>query len=277
MTGRILGALIVLAGLANAPAQASDDTVVLFAAGSLKAALGAVAEAFADEYGTPVEARFGPSGLMRERIEGGEAAGLFASASMKHPLALRAAGRGGPVALFARNRLCAIVQPEVETTTDTLLDTLLDPEIRLGTSTPKADPSGDYAWALFDKAEALVPGAADVLKAKALKLTGGRNSAAAPEGRNTYGWVMEEGKADVFLTYCTNARLAKAEVPALGIVDIAEALAVGAEYGLIVLDGAPPGASRLALFILSPEGQRILDGFGFSVGAIPADAMSKGG
>jgi hypothetical protein len=28
---------------------------------------------------------------------------------------------------------------------------LLDPPVRVATSTPGADPSGDYAWQLFDK------------------------------------------------------------------------------------------------------------------------------
>ena len=36
---------------------------------------------------------------------------------------------------------------------ENLLARLLDPELRIGTSTPKADPSGDYAWALFAKSE----------------------------------------------------------------------------------------------------------------------------
>ncbi len=55
---------------------------------------------------------------------------------------------------------------------DQLLELMLDPAVKLGTSTPKADPSGDYAWALFRKADALRPGAYAALDAKALKLTG---------------------------------------------------------------------------------------------------------
>ena len=86
---------------------------------------------------------------------------------------------------------------------------MLDPKTRLGTSTPKSDPSGDYAFELFGKAEALTSGAKNALEAKALQLTGGPNSAKAPEGRNLYAWVMESDKADVFLTYCTNAVLAR--------------------------------------------------------------------
>lgn len=259
----------VLLVLLGATAQARDG-LQLYAAGSLRAALTDVAQAFTERYGIPVETTFSPSGLLRERIEQGEAADVFASANMAHPRTLMAAGRGGPVALFARNRLCALAQPGVAIDSAGLLDVLLNPDIRLGTSTPNADPSGDYAWELFERAEALHPGSYDALDAKALQLTGGPDSAPAPEGRNQYAWVMDEQRADVFLTYCTNARLARAELPELQIVQLPEDLAVGADYGLMVLAADRPDAWRLALFILAPEGQALLAGYGFTSGALPA-------
>jgi molybdate transport system substrate-binding protein len=251
-----------------APAAAADR-VALYAAGSLKAALTDVAAAYQTAYGTPVETEFAASGLLRERIEGGAPVDLFASANLGHPGTLMAAGWGGPVALFARNRLCALGRPELKVAPASLLDVLLDPAVRLGTSTPKADPSGDYAWQVFEQAEALRPGSFATLDAKALQLTGGPDSAKAPEGRNLYGWVMEQGQADLFLTYCTNAVLAQREVPALQIVGLPEELAVGADYGLIVRQDAPAEAWRLALFVLAPEGQSILAGYGFTSGALP--------
>ncbi|MGK7652774.1 molybdate ABC transporter substrate-binding protein [Roseovarius sp. B08] len=249
-------------GLAMTQAQAQD--LSLYAAGSLKAALSDVAADYAETYGTPVATSFGPSGLMRERIEAGETVHVFASANMRHPRTLESAGNGGPVALFARNRLCALARPEVEVTPETLLDVMLDDDTRLGMSTPKADPSGDYAFALFDRS-----GHAEALKAKALQLTGGPDSAAPPEGRNTYAWVLDSNRADLFLTYCTNAVLARKEVPELQIVQIPDALSVGADYGLIVLDGAPPEAWQLALHILSPSGQAVLAEYGFDAAAVP--------
>lgn len=271
MSARIAFAVCLLLPLAMTAAQANAKTVSLFAAGSLKAALGELAAAFARERGVEVKTTFGPSGLMRERIERGETAHVFASANMQHPRVLADAGRGGPVVLFARNKLCAIAQPSVEVSSAKLLSAMLDGRIRLGASTPKADPSGDYAFALFDKAEAVKPGAAAALKAKALQLTGGPDSAKAPEGRNTYGWVMESGQADIFLTYCTNAVLAQKEVPALKIVQVPPELSVGADYGLIVLDGAPVEAWRLAFYILSPAGQTVLARYGFEAIALPAE------
>src|SRR5690606_10689989 len=133
---------------------------------------------------------------------------------------------------FARNRLCALTRAGVPAPPETLLDALLDPTTRAGTSTPGADPAGDYAGAPLRKADAGKPGAFATLDAKALKLTGGPDSAKPPAGRNPYGWVMAQDRADIFLTYCTNAVLARKDVPDLRIVAIPDALAVGADYGL---------------------------------------------
>jgi molybdate transport system substrate-binding protein len=216
----------------------------------------------AAERGATVGRRLRPLGpLLRDRILDGEAADVFASANLEHPQAI-AAERGGAVRPFARNTLCALAQPDLEIGSGTLLQTMLREDVRVGTSTPVADPSGDYAFALFDRAEALAPGAAEMPKTKALPLTGGPDSAPAPEGRNLYAWVMTEDRADVFLTYCTNAVLAVAEAPDLAIVEIPPEINVGADYGLIVLSGAE-GAEVLAEYILSQEGQTMLGRYGF--------------
>jgi molybdate transport system substrate-binding protein len=262
---------ICAAAVMLASAAAAAEPVTLYAAGSLKTALGEVAKAYEATYGTPVAAEFAASGLLRQRIEGGDSPDVFASANMAHPKTLMVTGRGGPVVLFARNRLCAIAQPDLGVTTGDLLEVMLREDVMLGTSTPNADPSGDYAWEMFRKADDLQPGSYERLDAKAQKLTGGPDSPKAPEGRNTYGWVMEERQADLFLTYCTNARLAQKEVPNLQIVPLPDTLAVGADYGLIVLAGDNPEAWRLASLFLSPEAQGILADHGFAVAGVPAE------
>ena len=131
-------------------------------------------------------------------------------------------------------------------------------------STPKADPSGDYAWELFRKADRLRPGAYATLDAKALKLTGGPDSPKAPEGRGTYAWVMDEGRADVFLTYCTNAVAARQEVPRLKVVALPPELQVGAAYGLTVRQGSPAAAQAFAGALLAPPAQATLARHGFA-------------
>lgn len=251
------------------PLSVSADSLKLYAAGSLKEALSNVATSFEKTYKTKVTTKFGPSGLLRKAIEGGENPDVFASADMAHPEKLASSGWGGPVVLFARNRLCALARSDVQVTTDNLFDTLMNKNIRVGISTPKADPSGDYAWELFRKADTIKKGSFKTLSGKALQLTGGPDSDKAPEGRNQYGWVMGEKKADVFLTYCTNAVLARKEEQALKIIRIPEELSVGADYGLLVRNGAPNEAWKLVMYILSPEGQRILREYGFEASAIP--------
>ena len=155
--------------------------------------------------------------------------------------------------LFARNRLCALVRPGVGAAPENLLDRMRADGVKLATSTPKADPSGDYAFAVFARAEALIAGSRTLLETKALRLTGAPASAQPPAGRNVYGWHVAEGRADIFLTYRTNAAAAQRENPALEIVPLPDPLAVGADYGLTVMNDAPAAAYRFALFILSTK------------------------
>jgi len=256
-------ALLAMLGLSNAAAVAQEP-VRLYAAGSLRAALTEVAEAFRADSGLAVAGTYGASGLLRERIEKGEPAEVFASANMEHPQSLARSGRLGPVALFTRNEMCALVHPSLDVAPETLLGRMLDPAVRLGTSTPKADPSGDYAWDIFRKAEAIRAGSFARLEAKAMQLTGGPQSPPPPPGRNVYGMLVDQGHADIFLTYCTNAVLARKETPALRQLALPGNLRVGADYGLGVAVDARPEARRFADFVLSPKGQAILTAQGFA-------------
>ncbi len=265
MNGQPLHRVAVIAIMAATitPSAHAQEPLKLYAAGSLRAALTEVGAAYAKRGGVPVVAEFGASGLLRDRLAKGERADVFASANMEHPASLAAAGKSGPVVMFARNRLCALAAPGLGVTADNLLDRLLDPAVKLGMSTPKANPSGDYALELFAKADKVRPGANAALTAKALQLTGGPNSPAPPADRSVYGMLLAERKADVVLTYCTNAVAAQRENTALAVVAVPETLAVGANYGLTVMQGASPQAQHFAQFVLGNEGQRILARHGF--------------
>jgi ABC-type molybdate transport system substrate-binding protein len=122
---------------------------------------------------------------------------------------------------------------------------------------------------MFRKADAQRPGAFAALSHKALQLTGSPTSAGAPAGRSLYGMLVAQGRADIFLTYCTNAREAVQENPGQRMVALPDNLAVGADYGLTVMSTASPAAYRFALFILSGDGQRILANHGFAAPGVP--------
>jgi molybdate transport system substrate-binding protein len=238
----------------------------VYAAGSLRAALTDIAGAFeAAEPGRRVRLNFGASGLLKDRLVAGERADVFASANMEHPQALADAGRAAPAQRFARNRLCALAAPRIDVTTATLVDRMLDPAVRLGTSTPKADPSGDYTWTLFEHIEQHGrPGAFKALSAKALQLTGGPQSPPPPADRNVYAALVAAGQADLFITYCTNAVVAQREEPTLRRIEVPAELNVSASYGVTVLRDAAADAQRFVQFLLAPAGQAVLTRHGFA-------------
>src|SRR5262245_252451 len=141
---------IALAMLAmTGPAGA--EIVQLYAAGSLRGALTDVGKAYEAAMGNKVEAKYGPSGLLKKEIAEGAKADVFASANMEHPQALHDERKSGPVVRFARNSLCALVRPGLTVDSANLLARMLDGNVKLSTSTPKADPSGDYAFEVFRK------------------------------------------------------------------------------------------------------------------------------
>lgn len=261
---------IWLAGLAlvgmTAAAQTGNTPVKVYAAGSLRAPLTQAALAFeARQPGQRIELVFGASGLLRERIAGGEVADVFASANMAHPQSLASFGYGA-THVFARNGLCALVRPGLNLTPQTLVAALLDRSLKLGISTPLADPSGDYAFVLFERVEQSgsgPEGSAALLKSRALQLTGGPHSPRPPADRNVYGVLVARGQADIFMTYCTNALIAQGEQPSLQVVQVPVQINVSADYGLAVRRTSTPAAQLFANYLLSAPGQGVLARYGF--------------
>jgi ABC-type molybdate transport system substrate-binding protein len=263
-------ALACLAQTGQAADATSTDNLAIYAAGSLRGAMTELAQGWEKSgSGGAVKANlsFGASGLLRDRIAGGEKAQVFASANMTHPQSLQASGQADSVVAFARNALCVLAATDFSLVNKPLAQRLLDAEVRVGTSMPKADPAGDYAFEMFDRIEstgAAPAGSAAALKAKALQLAGGPNSALPPAGRTIYGVLMEQRQADVFITYCTNATLAQREVPALQVLAVPAAINVSASYGIAAIKPVTPGARSFIDFVLGPSGQGILARHGFS-------------
>ncbi|MEA3140165.1 MAG: molybdate transport system substrate-binding protein [Gammaproteobacteria bacterium] len=252
-------------------AAADAPSVRLHAAGSLRAAMTDIAKAYTGTYGISVQTNFGASGAMRDRLASGEPGDVFASADMGNPQALMRTGKAGPVVLFARNHLCAIVRPGLAVTSENILTKMLDPSIKVGTSTPGSDPGGDYAWEVFRKADAQRPGSRATLEAKALKIGNAAGSMAVPpSATNAVVWLFNEKRVDIFLAYCTGGRSIAAELPGVATVALPPTLAVEATYGLTLLTaGNRDRAAQFAFYILSPAGQKILADHGFDAPLLP--------
>lgn len=96
---------ICIAIMAADLARAEDCKLIVFAAGSLRETIGAIAKDFGAAHKIQIQTEFGPSGRMRERIEHGEQADLFASADIGHARTLVEEGRATVMVMFARNSI----------------------------------------------------------------------------------------------------------------------------------------------------------------------------
>ncbi len=160
--------------------------------------------------------------------------------------------------------------PRVGLTAANFLDRLLDPAVKLGTSTPKADPAGDYTWTMFRRADVLHPGSYEILSGKAKQIVGGSLNSAPINGKDPAVAALASGWVNIVIGYCTSAKLRMSQMAELHVAEVPREIATGPEYGLAVLRGADPGASDLALFMLSPDEQQIFARYGFAPTALPA-------
>jgi len=223
----------------------------ILAAGSLKAVWPALMAYFPE----PVETRFGPAGLLRERIEAGEPCDLFASASEVHPQKLLEDGRALAMMLFATNSLCITVRSDRLQAGDDWYQLLTRDSLRIATSTPAADPSGDYAQVLFSR----MGKAGEAVRQRAKALVGGRDSVPIPEGRLAAEWIILENQADLFIGYASH-RTALNQIAGLKVVEIPAAYNPVAHYACAVIT---PAAQRLAAFLGSEQAKMVLRKAGF--------------
>ncbi len=257
--GRALGtpawALCAVGALITSVASA--ETVEIFSAGSLREVVNELAKDAGTKFNVEVKATFGGSGLLRERIEKGEKPDLFLSADVGSPSKLAAEGRAlVPAIAFARNRMCIVSRRSLGLTPANLLKRLLAQDVRIKTPTPVADPAGDYAWAIFDRIEALHPGSGAALKDKARALMDVRAGAAVP-GQSAGAALFASKQVDLSITYCSGVPNLEKELPELTSMDVPPALDPHPIDGMAILS-AKPEAMRLALYLVSQRGQEII-------------------
>jgi molybdate transport system substrate-binding protein len=253
---RLALAAVAFGLLAVASARVRAETVEVFAAGSLRGVVDELAREAGPELGIEVKSSFGGSGLMRERIEKGESPDMLLSADLGSPGKLAAMHRTVvPVIAFARNRMCILSRRSAGVTARNLIDRLLDKRVRLKTSKPVADPSGDYAWAIIDRIDALRPGSGAILRDKA---QASMDLAATPApGQSAVTALFVSDQIDMSITYCSGVRALEQDAPDLASLEIPPQLDPHPLYGAAVLSKKPQ-ALQLLLYLLSEKGQAII-------------------
>jgi molybdate transport system substrate-binding protein len=260
---------LVVLMMALVSPSASATEIRVMAAGSLKDAFTAAFADFTKQYGASFVPVWGPSGVLRERLQHGEAFDVYASAALPHAQTLTDAGISSPSVLFARNAMCIVTTADSPLDTGNLVETLLRPDTRIGTSTPGSDPAGDYTWDIFHRVDAQRSGAFKTLSEKAQQLVGGATTSTPVNGRPRLLVALDDHQIDLFIYYCSGAREIVKASPKYKSVGLPPELSVGPEYGLTVSRKASPGAADFAMYLLSPQGQANLKAFGFIPVALP--------
>jgi molybdate transport system substrate-binding protein len=268
--GNSMRFLLVASMMALAASSVSAAELKVLAAGSLKDAFTAIFADYTKQYGGSFAPEWGPSGSLRERLQKGEAFDVFASAALPHAQALTDAGISGPSVLFAKNALCVVTDSAHQLDSGNLVETLLRPDIKVGTSTPVSDPAGDYTWELFHKIDTKRPGAFETLSKKAQQLFGGPATTAPVNGRPRLLVALDDHQIDLFVYYCSGAQQIVRDQPNYKSVALPPELVVGPEYGLTVSRKAVAGAADFAIYLLSPQAQGRLKSFGFIPVSLPA-------
>jgi ABC-type molybdate transport system substrate-binding protein len=266
----IIVALAAIVPFMGRPAQAEDLT--LYGAGSLSDVMPAIAKSFTASTGVTVKTAFGPSGRMRQKIETGDKVDVFTSANVAHPAKLMADGRAAVTAVFARNAVCMAALPKLGLTPENVVDKLLQADVKLAVQPAKIDPLGDYTLKLYELADRLKPGSRESLQQRSTVIENPPPDKPQPPTGDSSVEAVLNGQEDAAIVYCSYRDRYPGVAPgALTMVDFPASLRVGPEYSLAVLKGSPPSAMMLALYILSPVGQKALLDYGFKPVGLPED------
>ncbi len=128
---------------------------------------------------------------------------------------------------------------------------LSTPRLRLATSTPGCDPSGDYTATVCPNRGAL-SGLGNAMAGRAQPLVGGRDSLSVPPGEIAGAWLIRQNLADLFIGYAHYA-------PALAACDDLRTLTIPAAWNIrcdyqLARLSADPAALALYRFILGDVG-----------------------
>ena len=243
--------LILLSACASTIPQPASVTLTVFAAASLTESFSEMAAAFeAAHPSVDVSLNFAGSNTLRAQIEQGASANVFASANNKEMDALVTDGLVSADAPqpFLTNRLVIITPTDNPAGVATIED-LAAPGLKL---VPAAEevPVGRYTRLMLDNA------GADFKEQVLANVVSNESNVKQVVAK------VQLGEADAGIVYASDAVAA----PELPVIEIPSKWNVVAEYPIATLKNAPYPelADEFVAFVLSPQGQAILQKWGFS-------------
>jgi molybdate transport system substrate-binding protein len=244
-------AVLALAGCSASPATGSTSSALtVFAAASLQDAFEEIASAYEEETGVEIALSFEASSTLRTQITQGAPADLFASADRFNPEQLAEDGltRGDPT-VFAGNGLAIVVSASggVER-----WQALGEPGTRV-VAAGEDVPITAYAAELVD-ALGSQPDAPEGFEA-----TYEANIVSREDNIRAVLAKIEVGEGDAAVVYETDA----SSSDDVATVDYPPEANIVAEYAYVILEDADPATQAFAAWLTGPDGQAILEQFGF--------------
>lgn len=230
--------------------EAVTGEIRVFAASSLMDAFSLAGKRFSQSNpGVRLVFNFGSSSALASQINEGAQADLFAAASPAQMVSIGRSARESRT--FATNRLAIAVSPDsrLQSYRD-----LANPNLKLVLAA-KDVPAGQYARESLRKASSPTAYGIDFQQKVLANLKSEEVNVRAALAK------VQLGEADAAIVYTTDI----AANTGIRRIEIPPDLNVVAEYPLSVLSGAKNsvGASAFAAFMLSSEGQAVLQQFGF--------------
>lgn len=252
-----LAVLILLAGCGPAITTAvttGTETLTVFAAASLRDALGAATDPYRVASGRTYVLSTDSSTTLRTQIEQGAHADAFLAADTANPEALAASGLvDGDIVPFAGNRLAIVVPIDNPARVATPFD-LARPGLKVVAAGAQV-PITTYAATLLEALAALPGAPADLVSAYAANVVSREDNVRSALAK------VELGEADAAIVYASDAAASEA----VKTIDIpTEANVVATYAGAVPTTAEAPAAGHAFLeWLAGPDGQAILVRFGF--------------
>jgi molybdate transport system substrate-binding protein len=222
----------------------ASGTVTVFAAASLTESFTTLGRQFeAAHPGTRVKFNFGASSSLAENIDQGAPADVFASASPKNMQQVLDADGASDSKTFARNVMQIAVPPDNPADVREVTD-LAGSDVKVALCQPQV-PCGAVAQQVFENVNITVKPVTQGADVKAVLTT------------------VRLGEVDAGMVYRTDVRAAGTKVKGIEIPADQNA---STSYPIAALTEAPNpvGAAAFVDYVLSPDGEKVLEQAGFA-------------
>lgn len=235
----------------NNAAPNADKTLTVSAAVSLKDAFNEIAEIYKSKNGAAINFNFGASGALQKQIETGAPVDVFASAGEKQMDELAAENLIDAETRrdFVRNKLILIVPTDSKINVAAISDLSKNEVRKIAVGNPKTAPAGQYTDEAFEKLN--------------LKTSVQPKLIFAEDVRQVLDYV-QRGETDAGIVYASDAQIAQGKIRVAA--EISEDAHQPILYPVAIVKDAPQKQLARAFvdLILSDEGQKILQKYGFS-------------